>query len=325
MGTWFVTGGTGFIGQHVLTHLVHAGHHPKALVRRDPPVHLPETIEWVHGDLHSTSVISSALRDCDGIIHLAGLIKARSPREYFRVNGEGTAHLVHLAATLNRPIRFIYISSLAAAGPSKDGQPVDESKHPEPISTYGASKLAGENAVRSAPEHVNWTILRPPAVYGPGDRATLPYFRLIAWRIFLFLGDPGRPFSLIYGPDLARAIVHILDHPNTFSETFFVTHPDIMTWESLAHLIAETMGRQPVLRLTLPPRLLYSIGLLNESIARLAGRTAFLSREKFREILHPGWICSGIRLFERTGFQPPTPHKEGIHETIQWYRKHKWL
>ncbi len=325
MGTWFVTGGTGFIGRHLLKILVDNGHHVKALLRRDPPPDAPATIEWVRGRLESIDSCRAALESCDGIIHLAGLIKAARIEDYFRVNARGTADLIRLASSLQRPIRFIYIISLAAVGPSPHGLPLDESHAPAPLSPYGKSKLAGEKAVQAAPEPVRWTILRPPAVYGPGDRATLPYFRLIARGIHLFLGDPDRSFSLVYGPDVARAIVHTLHHPRAIGQIYFVTHPEILTWRKLAGLLAERLRRPPRIRLSIPPQILYGIGRLNEWSARLIGRTAFLSRDKFRELLHAGWICSGRKMTEELGFTPSTPHPEGIDETIKWYRKQGWL
>lgn len=326
MGQWFVTGGTGFIGRHVIQHLLNQQQEIVALARRPEVLEkLFPRIHIVPGDLESISRYLPILATCTGVIHLAGLIKARNTQEYEQVNAMGTRSLVEALYEIPHDIRLVYMSSLAAIGPSLDGNPVDESTLPHPVSAYGASKLKGEQFVRTAPSHVKWTILRPPAVYGPGDRAFLPYFRITQKGWNLYIGDPTRRFSLVYVHDLAEGLLHVLMHKAAVGKTYFITDPNEYTWESVAKTLTQIFGIPRPRKIIIPQKIILWTAAWNEWMARIFRREAFFSRDKVEEILQPSWVCSGLKLSTELGFTPSTPLQEGLLATLRWYQKHHWL
>lgn len=321
----FVTGGTGFIGRHLLEALVARGYAVRALTRRDPPATSPPGLEWVLGRLEDPATLRTALDGCSGVIHLAGLVQARTPEEFFHVNADGTARLVEAVAQTGRPMRLIYISSLAAVGPAQDADAVDETTPPHPVSPYGESKLRGEAYVQQAPPSVAWTILRPPVVYGPGDRAVLPYFRMAARGWHVFLGSPDRQFSLIYVKDLVEGILHVYACERTHREVYFIADPVVYTWRDVAETMTRLYGFDRPRRVTVPTWVLWGIAVLLEAWSALRGRPTFFDRDKLQELLEPRWVCRVDKIIEHTGFRPRYTLADGFRETIEWYVAHGWI
>jgi nucleoside-diphosphate-sugar epimerase len=201
-----ITGATGFVGAHVTSRLAEHGASIRALVRESSDIGLLEQIgaERITGSLTDPESMRLAVRDVDVVVHLAALTSARSVAGYDRVNQAGTRDLVRAAVHADqRPRRFVYLSSLAAAGPSMDGEPVRPGDTPRPLTAYGRSKLAGEIACREAADDIEVCILRAPAVYGPGDREMFRFFRMAR---FGFVPVPA-------GPDRRLQFVHVGDRP----------------------------------------------------------------------------------------------------------------
>jgi len=320
-----VTGGTGFIGRHLLKGLLARGYAVRALTRRDPPPTSSPGLEWVPGRLEDPASLQAALKGCEGVFHLAGLVQARTPAEFFRVNADGTARLVEAVAQTGRPMRLIYVSSLAAVGPARDDGAVDETTPPRPISPYGESKLRGEAYVRQAPPSVAWTILRPPVVYGPGDRAVLPYFRLAARGWHVFFGPPDRRFSLVYVQDLVEGIVRVYECAQTHGKVYFIADPRPYTWTDVAETMTRLFGYERPRRLTVPTGLLWVAAVLLEAWSVLRKRPTFFDRDKLRELLQSNWVCRVENLRQDTGFCPRYTLEEGFRETIAWYIAHGWI
>ncbi len=320
----FVTGGTGFIGHHLLRLLLERGYTVYALTRR-PQSWRPPGLTWIEGSLEDVAALRTGVRAGAGVIHLAGKIQARRTEEYFRVNTEGTRRLVEAMIAEGKPRRFVFISSLAAAGPAIDTPAVDETTPPRPVSPYGESKWQAEQIVHGLPEFIRWTILRPPAVYGPGDRATLPYFRIAARGWCVYLGNPERQFSLIYVRDLVEGILHVYAHPNTYRETYFIADVQPYSWRQVAETLTRICGVRRPRTVTIPPWTLWTAATFTETMARLFGRSAMLNRDKVREILQPRWVCRTEKLLQHTGFRPRYSLERGIRETIAWYRDHGWI
>ena len=197
-----VTGGTGFIGSHLLDKLSALGQPARCLLRRKArPRRLPAAIEAAYGDLISGEGVAEAVRGADTVIHLAGVTKALAARDYYTGNVRATETLVRALA--GRAIRLVHVSTLAAIGPSGDGTPVDEDAQPRPLTDYGKSKLEAERTVRAlAPGAV---IVRPPVVYGPRDTDVFQLLRSISKGWILEIAGGERWFSAIYVRDLWRA------------------------------------------------------------------------------------------------------------------------
>ncbi|GAX57825.1 NAD-dependent epimerase/dehydratase family protein [Streptomyces olivochromogenes] len=286
---YLVTGATGFIGAHLVRRLAEEGHHVTALVRGERNVRGAQTIR---GDLATGAGLSAAVDGADRVIHLAGLTRARTPQGYAEVNTEGTRRLCHALAGLPQPPRLVYCSSLAAAGP---GRLRHEDDLPSPVSQYGRSKLGGEHALHEAADRVPGIVVRPPIVYGPGDREFLP--RLVtAVRTGLLpaVGRPGpRHYSLIHVDDLCRALILAADR-GTPGATYHLSDGTEHLWQDIAAAAATALGRRP-------PRLVHIPASVAMAAARTLGRTTALNPDKVSELLHPAWTCA-------TGRLPFTPH-----------------
>jgi nucleoside-diphosphate-sugar epimerase len=243
----FVTGGTGFVGSHLVEHLLAAGHDVTCLVRRPAkaealfPDRRPRLVQ---GDLDAPAAIRQASQGCDVVFHVAGITSARSRGEFFAVNEGGTvAVLRHVPATLSR---FVLVSSLAAAGPARRGVPLDGHERPAPVTHYGASKLAAELAVRGSA--FPWTIVRPPAVYGPRDVEILRVFRMVRGPVMPVFADGRQELTFVYADDLARALIAVAEAPAARGKVYYGTHPEITNQRAFITAVARavrTDGRLP--------------------------------------------------------------------------------
>jgi nucleoside-diphosphate-sugar epimerase len=319
----FVTGGTGFVGAHLVQALRARGDQVTCLVRNPAKA---QALGWtdvrlVRGDLDDAAALRDGCAGAEVIYHLAGRISARDLDEFMRANRDGTANVLEAAAQ-GPPRRFVLVSSLAAAGPTVPGQPIDETRPPSPVTPYGQSKLAAELLVRAMAG--SWTIVRPPTVYGEWDREVLKVFKLARAGLAPVFGDGSQELSVIYAGDLAAALVAAATAPATARRVYYAAHSDMTTSRELVRAIGRAVGRQPrivPLPGPLARALLWTIG----SIAHLAGRATLLSGDKAAEFLAPAWTCRPDALARDAGWRAETDLETGLRRTAAWYRKEGWL
>jgi 2-alkyl-3-oxoalkanoate reductase len=311
-----VTGATGFIGQHVVRRLRADGWQVRVLTRRAVDTSLlGAEVEAVRGDLDDRGSLQRLLDGVDAVVHVAGLIKARTREEFFRSNAEAVGRLAEIAAAAPAPPRFVLMSSLAARAPH--------------ISDYAASKLAGEEALLAAGDALRWSILRPPAVYGPGDRATLFFFQFVGRGIGPLLGAAGARLSLIYVEDLANAVGALLAEAKLAEPggAGLIAEVDDgqggYSWREMIETAADAFGRR-VRMVRVPMAIPYGLGLLNQALAHV-GYTPTLTPGKVREFYHRDWVCDPGPIMARTAWQPAVPLRQGFISTIAWYRQQGWL
>ncbi len=328
----FVTGATGFVGSHLVDALHARGDTVTCLVRNPAKARrlFPEqTVDIVQGDLSNTAALSEGCANTDTIYHLAGATSARSREEFFRVNAKGTERLCAAAASAAPTLeRFVYVSSQAAAGPSKRGDVATEDHPPNPVSSYGASKLAGEDAVKAL--RLPWTIVRPTSVYGPRDKEFLPLFKVAKTGFVPLFGSGEQELSLIHARDLVAALLSVVT-PDTASRTFFACHSEVVTSRTLAESVHRAV--QPARKLTTSKPHIVTIPAWATRVAlsaigtasRVVGRTTLLNRDKANELLAEAWTCSPIALERATGWKARLALNAGLHDTAQWYRDHQWL
>jgi nucleoside-diphosphate-sugar epimerase len=324
---YLVTGGTGFVGRHLVRRLVGARQPVRCLVRdlARAQALLPPEVEFVAGDLGDHAALARAVAGAEVVLHLAGLVKASDPRRYHAVNGDGTRALCAAVARARpAPLRLLYTSSLAAAGPSAPGRPRAEDVPPAPISHYGRSKLDGERAVRELGDQVPITIVRPPAVYGPEDRELLALFRLVARGLRPAIGCGPRWVSLVHVHDLVRALADFARHDAAAGRIYFVAEPEPYTWRLLFDLVQRALGNR-VLPLVVPELLVHLAALGAQGIARLRRRDAMFNRDKARELCARAWTCRTDRAADELGFRCAITAATGIPATIDWYRREGWL
>ncbi len=318
-----VTGATGFVGGHLVETLQARGDDVTALVRSlDKAKDLQRRgVRLVSGTLDDSHALQAALTDADIVFHVAGLTAARSEAEFLATNRDGTARLVAAAERAGGP-RFVLISSLAAGGPAPNGQPLDGSEPPNPVTRYGRSKLAAEDVVRAS--RLPWTIIRPPAVYGPGDREMYRVFRAAALGLAPVFGAGTQRLSLVYGPDLAAAIAAVGACPGTADGVYYACHPEVLTSRELVTLAAAALGRR-VRIVGLPEPLARGILWATDTAARLANRATVLSLDKAAEFFAPAWLADPAPLTRATGWTAAHPFREGARLTVEWYRARGWL
>jgi dihydroflavonol-4-reductase len=317
-----VTGGTGFIGGHLVDRLVAQGRAVRCLVRASSSIAgLPSTIELAHGDLDSGAGLAEALRGIDTVIHLAGVTKARVPADYDRGNRAATAQLIRAAGDVRR---FVHVSSLAAAGPSRGDRALTEDDPPQPVSLYGRSKLAGEQAVRQSPVSARAVIVRPPVVYGPRDRDVFEMIRAVARGWMVQIGRAPRRFSLIYVGDLVDGLIAAADHEGAAGQVFYLAHAAAASWAEFGNAVARLMGRS-VRTLAIPETAAYALGWCAERWTSLSGKPGILSRDKVTEACCAGWVCDPGRACRQLGFCAATGLDDGLRLTLNWYKEAGWL
>lgn len=320
----FLTGGTGFVGVHTANALVERGYRVRCLVRQGSDVgRLPPGVELVRGDLEDETALRNGVKDVSGVIHISGIVRAWSEEEFLRVNRDGVARLAAIAGEAGVK-RFVLCSSQAAGGPSTPERRRTIDEPPAPVTRYGRSKLAGEEALKANAGEMSWAIVRPPAVYGPHDYAFLTLVRWARWGFKLKVGPGEMPFAMIHGEDLGRAMVQALeavDHPRaTWYATDGVDHSLI----DLSEAIESALGRKAAW-LTVP---LWAAPIVTgaiENLARLRKEPALLSRQKLIELTQPAWTCDDSPFREQTGFRNRYNLREGMAQTLDWYRQKGWI
>lgn len=319
--TALITGATGFVGGHLVRRLAAAGWQVRALVRATSDTRALEQAgaERFVGDLDSVEALARAADGADTVFHLAALTVARGEEPFVRANAQGTRNVVRGVLTApRRPRRLVYLSSYAACGPARHGRPRTAGETPEPLTAYGRTKLQGEAAVREAEQAgVQAVILRAPPVYGPGDRALLPYFRLVKRRLAPAPAGPELRTHMVYVEDLAAALHRAADAP---AGTYAVAEPVEHPWSAVVGAMAGALGTRPV-RVPLPPGAVRAAG----AVAGWFGGLGVFNREKAEEMLAPAWLCDLTGL---DALLPPgtaTPLADGIGRTARWYREHGWV
>lgn len=298
-----ITGATGFVGRVTLDRLVEAGWHVRALTRRDQPK--KSGVTWVHGALDRPDSLTELCDGANAVLHVAGVVNAPDAAGFEAGNVTGTANM--LAAAKESGIkRFVHVSSLAA-------------KHPE-LSMYGASKARAEKLVGTS--LLDWTIIRPPGVYGPGDTEMFDMFRL-AQKGWALLPPRGR-VSLIHVDDLAQLLVALLPaHDDATARIFEADDGTDKGWshDGFARAMGWAMGRRVT---TLhAPRFVLKLAARADTLFR--GRKAKLTPDRASYLSHPDWTI------DRTAAPPPalwTPQistRQGLKDTVRWYKAQGWM
>jgi dihydroflavonol-4-reductase len=322
-----VTGAAGFIGSHLVEALLQRGVQVKCLVR--PTSHVTWVqglpVEIIYGDCQDQDSLGPGVKGVDLVFHLAGATRAIDAKTYFEVNALGTENLV--LACLEHHTRlqkFIYLSSLAAAGPGRNGGKKKESDHCSPVSPYGSSKRRGEELALSQAHELPLLILRPAAVYGPRDKAFLALFQCLAKRIKPSFSGGVHHLSLCSVQDLVGAILLAAETPTKNGEIFFLSDGQDYRIEEINDIFAQAM-EVTAFRLRLPSPVLFGLAAVAEYFAKVSGKPALISRGRAEEMIQPNWLCDITKARTLLGFEPQISLALGAKLTFDWYRKENWL
>ena len=302
-----VTGASGFIGSHLVAALSERGDVPVPVARP----FLADTL-------------ATTLRGADAVVHLAGIVSAVRREDFFGANVGGTTAVAQAAHAAGVPL--VHVSSLAAAGPAPASAPRSEDDESRPITAYGESKLEGELAVRSI-AGLNWIVLRPGVVYGPGDRALLPLFRYARLGVLPLVGDDRTAYTFIFIDDAIRAILAAIDDVRRDPQgkgTVFLGHRQPVDARRLLETIRATLGSSA--RLIRVPQALTRIAAAAGDVAgAITGRPATINSRRYIEIYSPGFVCRVDRLRDRLGVEATVGIDDGLRRTASWYRDQGWI
>ncbi|MGF1640369.1 MAG: NAD-dependent epimerase/dehydratase family protein [Rhodospirillales bacterium] len=311
-GVVALTGASGFVGQALATALVRCGWRVRALARRPESVPGPPGVEVVPGALEDADSLRRLVAGTTAVVHCAGAVKARRAADFYAVNAAGTARLAAVAAERDPPPRLLAISSLAAREPA--------------LGPYADSKSRAERELRRHAPRLPYCIVRPPAVYGPGDRATLTLFRQLARGFAIVPAGRDRRFSLIFVDDLAAAVVRLLDTPRWGGSPIELDdgREGGYAWREIATIAAEVLGRR-VRCIAVPFPVALAPVALAERLAALAGGSPMVTTAKLRELFHPDWVSASRAGTPLADWRPATAFKEGFGRTVLWYKQAHWL
>ncbi|MDP4267160.1 MAG: NAD(P)-dependent oxidoreductase [Bacteroidota bacterium] len=326
-----ITGASGFIGNFLIDEGLRNNFEIYAAVRKSSNIaHLKnknlKIVEINLSDKNSLVNTLSDLPDFNYIIHNAGLTKALKREEYFKVNYHCTKNFAEaIRISRKTPEKFFFMSSLAAFGPGKPKTKdlVKLSDKPSPITFYGESKLEADNYITKQSE-LPYIILRPTAVYGPGEKDLYQVMKLINNHLEFYIGSDNQFLTFIYVKDLVRAVFRLLESTKV-NKSYFISDTKLYQKYDLCNFASEALGKK-TLKLSFPIPLVKVIAATLEKLTFLnKGKAPILNIDKIKELSATNWNCDILPLVEDIGFVPQYFLKDGLKETIDWYKNEGWL
>lgn len=323
-----ITGASGFVGSHLVEEALNRSLEVYAGVRKTSNRQFLKNnkIHFFEMDFTNKKELKEKLNKTkfDFIIHNAGVVSVPKLQDYFTVNFEYVKNLIE-ALNDNLPEKFIYMSSLASYGPASSFDLSDfliEEKKPNPINTYGKSKLKSEEYLKSI-NNLPYIIFRPTAVYGPREKEILTFFKLINQHIEGYIGNKKQHLTFIYVKDLAKTILDAA-LSKVSQKSYFISDGKYYSQNKLGKYAKQFLNKK-TLRFHVPVSLVRGIAWLLEQPAKITGNYPALNLEKVRILESMNWKCDLTALKEDLNFQPQYDLEKGLEETIEWYKKEGWL
>lgn len=327
-----ITGASGFIGSFIVEEALRQGFDTWAAVRKSSSkAYLQdERINFIELNLSSKEQLVSQLRDqaFDYVVHAAGVTKCLNKADFRRINTEGTKNLVDALLEVGMPLkRFVFISSLSVFGAIKEQQPYDEIREtdtPQPNTAYGKSKLEAEQYLATLGARLPYIILRPTGVYGPREKDYFIMAKSIQQHSDFAVGYKRQDITFVYVQDVVQAVFLALTRGEN-GRKFFLSDGQVYQSTTFSDLIHEELGRPWWIRITAPVWVLRVITFFGEYVGRLTGKVTALNNDKFNILKQRNWRCDIQPAIDELGFQPHYDLKQGVKETIKWYKDNKWL
>ncbi|HOJ38513.1 MAG TPA: NAD(P)-dependent oxidoreductase [Ignavibacteriales bacterium] len=322
-----VTGASGFVGSHLVDLLLKHNYEVICLVRNSSNLrwleNKPVKIEIVN--FNKIEEFENIFTNASFIYHVAGVVKSKKPEGYFKGNVDTTKLLLDAAVKYcNNLERFLYVSSQAACGPSTKDQPKTEEDPLQPITTYGKSKKAAEELVRTYFDKLPITICRPPAVYGERDTEILIFFKTFNSGLFTTIGLNDKTVSLINVKDLVKGFYLAATNPNANHQTYFISSEKFYTWTEIGKVTQQVLGKKAI-HIKVPHFIVYTLAAISEFFALFSKNAATLNIEKAKDIVQNYWTCDTSKAVKELGYKQEISLEQGIKETIDWYKKVNWL
>jgi dihydroflavonol-4-reductase len=318
----FVTGASGFVGSHLVEYLLAEGWDVRCLVRQGSDLRWIEhfDVSLTCGDLRDKASLRDGVESRDVVFHLAATLRAADPRAFHDINHRGTRNLVEACVETNPGLkRFVYVSSMAAAGPSSSPVPRDEDAPTRPANEYGRTKLLGEEAVREHGDEVPFVIVRPTNIYGPREQEFLAIARAVQRRVKPLPGKRERQMTLCAVWDLVRALGMAAVSDRAVGRTYYITDGCMYAYREIVDCIAALLD---VSGFTVPLHHIALVALLflRNFAGSFTGRRSFLTVKRLRGLRNAYLLFDGSRAERELGFKPEITLEEGLRRTIDWYR-----
>ncbi len=332
----FVTGGTGFIGINLVKFLTSRGYRVRCLVRNRSKLNRlsPYQCETVIGDLHDIKpdALEAAVTKQDWVLHLAGKTRAVRKSEMSAVNEGGLTKLLEACDKSAVCPTIVFVSSLAAAGPSLGAVPRVETDRSQPVSLYGQSKLRCEMIAERFCNQLPISVIRPPIVLGPHDVCGLTLFKSIEKTgMHLVPGFADHNFSVIHVEDLADAMVRIAERGQRCRSgdfaagLYYASADEIVSYSELGRLIGRAVDRRSVHEVRFPIGLIWGASMVSAFVGRLNNHVPYLNPDKVRDAVAGSWCCSNHKIRHDLAFTLPVSLAERLRQTAEWYRANGWL
>ena len=322
-----VTGGTGFVGSHLVDHLLDKGYEVRCITRKSSDLKWlkDKDVKIFDCGLYNKEALREIIQDADYVYHVAGVVKSKTKEGYFRGNVDTTRTLIEATLESNSNLkRFLVVSSQTVTGPSLDGKPVNEETDCRPITTYGKSKLEEEKLVLSFKDKLPITICRAPAVYGERDTEIFIYFKTFSKGLTTTIGFNEKKLSLIHVLDLVNGFYLAATNEKSKSQIYFISSEEFYTWPQINNITSKIIGKKPIV-IKVPHFLVYAIAAVAQFAAMFSPKPATLNIEKAKDITQQYWICDTSKAVRELGYRQNISIEEGIKRTIEWYKKMNWI
>ncbi len=323
-----ITGGSGFVGSHLVDLLISEGHEVRCIIRKS------SSLKWLANKdvkifdfgLFDKIKLEEILKDADYLYHIAGVVKSKTEDGYFKGNVETTNNLLEaLEKSGNTKIkRVIIMSSQTACGPSYDGVVANEETVPHPITTYGRSKRAQEELAISYMDKFPITITRAPAVYGERDTEIYLVFKTYKQGLMTVIGFDNKEVSLIHVTDLVRGVYEASQSEKAIGQVYFISSEVFYTWPQVGSELKKVFGKG-ALTLRLPHFIVFSVAAVAQFFAMFSSKPATINIEKARDFVQTYWTCDVSKAKNDFGYSQKISLEDGLNRTISWYKDMKWL
>ncbi|MEW6456789.1 MAG: NAD(P)-dependent oxidoreductase [Acidobacteriota bacterium] len=321
----FVTGGTGFIGSHLIDLLLKNNFKVYALIRniKNPKWLKNKNIEFVEGNLFH---IPSMPKDIDYIFHVAGITKETKKNDFMRINFMGTKSFLEIIEKNNiSPKKFIHVSTLSSAGPSLDGTPKREDDVPQPVSKYGLSKFMAENQVILYKEKFPVVIVRPPAIFGPRDKDTYIFFKMVNKGFLPYIGWGRKFYSFCYISDLVNGIFLSAEKYVKSGEIINIAHTESFSLDEFLNILVKYLNPTKTIKLKFPTPFVYIAASISTFLNNFKKSPSIFTLDKFKEMRYPYWTCDTKKAEKILSFQAENDLEKSVQNTVQWYKENSWL
>ena len=320
-----ITGASGFVGYHLVKQALENNLNVYAAVRKNSKIDQLKDFDLQYTSLayNNVDALISEIKDKQYhyIIHAAGVTSARSQQEYNTINALYTYNLAKAAEACGVK-KFIFLSSLAAIGPLENlNGVITEDTPPKPFTCYGKSKLMAEQKIASLPA-LDYTILRPTAVYGPHEVNIFIFYKQVAKGVEPYIGRIAQKLSFIYATDLAHISIKALQ--GISRSTYNISDGNFYDRYALGDVLKRLLGVR-TFKFHLPVNFVKIVAAVAGKVSSLRGKAAVVNVEKITELIAVNWDCDIAKARAELGFNPRYDLSDGLKESVTWYKEHKWL